>query len=390
MKDNSDGLVDAGLMQKTSALILPCLASLPIMVMPFIFGAVIDALSVDAASATFATSAEISMIALASLLVSLVLKYLPPRMTSLVGLIIASAGHLISISSISLETMFLARGLAGFGEGLCMGIGFATLAQIRGGTKLLAYTSGVVAALSLCSFQLVPVLQPSLGPVAVFWFMLAVTALCIPLAIWMPRNKLRQAQVSSGVGSVLSLRNLSLFMIAFLVSAGSNTLWLYFEQAGSSVGYELKEIGQLGSVILVPTLLVPFVVNFIFNRTKTLAPILIACLLSGVSAFYYAKFGSQVLFAAVVISMAFLYVFLLAYLRVFSAHVDHTGRTTAAVGGADSLGMVIGPLVAAFTLNLTNGFDQLSILGLLLNLLCIVPCAVFVFARAARAERSFS
>jgi len=390
MKENNDGLVEANFMQKTSALILPCLASLPIMVMPFIFGAVIDVLSVDPASATFATSAEISMIALASLLVSLVLKYLPPRLTSLVGLLIASAGHLISISSVSLDAMFFARGLAGFGEGLCMGIGFATLAQIRGGTKLLAYTSGVVAALSLCSFQLVPVLQPSLGAVAVFWFMLAVTVLCIPLVIWMPRNKLRQTQASTGLGSLLNVRSLALFIIAFLVSAGSNTLWLYFEQAGSSVGYSLKEIGQLGSVILVPTLLVPFVVNFIFNRTKTIAPILIACLLSGVSAFYYAKFGSQPLFAAVVISMAFLYVFLLTYIRVFSAHVDHTGRTTAAVGGADSLGMVIGPLAAAFTLNLNDGFTPLSSLGLLLNLMCIVPCAVFVLSRAARIQRGLS
>ncbi|MHC8304832.1 MFS transporter [Pseudomonas sp. PB3P13] len=390
MKENTENLFLARAMEKAAALILPCLASLPIMVMPFIFGAVIDALKVDAASATFATSAEISMIALASLFVSFVLKFLPPRLTALVGLIAASIGHFLSISSSSLELMFLARGLAGLGEGLCMGIGFATLAQIAGGTRLLAYSSGVVAALSLCSFQLVPVLQPFLGPVAVFWFMLAVTVLCIPLVLWMPKRKLRQMQVSNGGGSIFNVRSLSLFSIAFLASAGSNTLWLYFEQAGSSVGFDLKAIGQLGSVILVPTLLVPFAVNFIFNRTKTITPILVACLLSGISAFYYAKYGSQLLFAVVVISMAFLYVFLLAYVRVYSAHVDHTGRTTAAVGGADSLGMVIGPLVAAFTLNLTASFAPLSTLGLLLNLLCIVPCALFFFTRSTEFQRRVS
>lgn len=388
MNESNEMLVEAGLMQKASALILPCLASLPIMVMPFIFGAIIEALNVDSANATLATSAEISMIALASLFVSLALKSLPPRLTALVGLLITIAGHLISITSSNLELMFAARGLAGFGEGLCMGIGFASLAQIRGGTKLIAYTSGVVAALSLCSFQVVPILQPSLGPVAVFWFMLTVTALCLPLVIWMPKSRLCQTHEASGIKSVVSMRSVSLFLMAFLVSAGSNTLWLYFEQAGRSVGFDLKGIGQLGSVILVPTLLVPFVVNFIFKRTKAITPVFIACVLSGVSAFYYAKFGSQMLFAVVVISMAFLYVFLLAYIRVFSAHVDHTGRTTAAVGGADSLGMVIGPLVAAFTLNLADSFAPLSNLGLLLNLLCIVPCAVFVMTKTVIAKKT--
>ncbi|WP_139381101.1 MFS transporter [Pseudomonas ogarae] len=389
MNDNNDGLISSGCMQKIAALILPCLASLPIMVMPFIFGAVINILGVDSSSATFATSAEISMIALASLLVSLGLRFLSPRTTALIGLVVASLGHFISISSNSLELMFLARGLAGFGEGLCMGIGFATLAQIVGGTKLLAYSSGIVAALSLCSFQLVPILQPTLGQAAVFWFMLAVTSLCIPLVFWMPKNKLRQVQATNSLRAIFNARSLSLFFIAFLASAGSNTLWLYFEQAGGSVGLDLKSIGQLGSVILIPTLLVPFVVNFIFDRTKSILPIFIACVLSGVSAFYYAKFGSALLFSIVVISMAFLYVFLLAYIRVFSAHVDHTGRTTAAVGGADSLGMVIGPLIAALTLNLDGGFSPLSTLGLFMNLLCIIPCVFIVFARSTKAERSF-
>jgi predicted MFS family arabinose efflux permease len=388
MNEVDEKLYSANPLQKMAALILPSLASLPIMVMPFIFGGVIKSVGVDAASATFATSGEISMIALASLLVSVTLRFLSPRLTAFAGLMLAITGHILSIYSPSFEVMLLARGLAGFGEGLCMGIGFATLAQIAGGTKLLAYSSGIVSALSLLSFQLVPVMQPALGPVAIFWFMLTVALLCLPLTLWIPKSKIVQSQTSGSVGAILNTRSLSIFFIAFLASAGSNTLWLYFEQAGTSVGLTLKDVGLLGSIILAPTLLVPFVVNFIFSRTKSIIPILVGSIVSGVAAFYYAKYESQLLFAVVVISMAFLYVFLLSYIRVFSAHIDHTGRTTAAIGSADSLGMVIGPIFAALTLNLSSGFDQLSSLGLFMNLLCIVPCAVFVMSRSAAVVRS--
>lgn len=388
MNEINEKLYSPSSLQKMAALILPCLASLPIMIMPFIFGGVIKSVGVDAARATFATSAEISMIALGSLLVSITLRFLSPRVTAFAGLIFAFSGHLLSIYSPSFEVMFFARGLAGFGEGLCMGIGFATLAQIAGGTKLLAYTSGIVSALALCSFQLVPVMQPALGPVAVFWFMLTVTLFCLPLTLWIPKNKIIQSQSTSGFGAIFNTRSLSIFFIAFLASAGSNTLWLYFEQVGTSVGLTLKDVGQLGSLILLPTLLVPFVVNFIFSRTKSILPILVGCVLSGVAAFFYAKYQSQLLFAVVVISMAFLYVFLLGYLRVYSAHTDHTGRTTAAVGGADSLGMVFGPIIAALTLNLSGGFDELGSLGLFMNLLCIIPCILFVVTSTTSGARN--
>lgn len=41
MSEASDGLFEASLPQRLAALSVPCMASLPIMVMPFIFSAVI-------------------------------------------------------------------------------------------------------------------------------------------------------------------------------------------------------------------------------------------------------------------------------------------------------------------------------------------------------------
>lgn len=388
MNHNDDGLFQASLIQKLSALTIPCLASLPIMVMPFIFGAVIERLQLDVSSATFATSAEISMIALASLLVSLILRVLPPRLTAFIGIVLAATGQFLSIQSGSLETLLLARGIAGFGEGLCMGIGFATLAQIIGGTKLLAYASGVVAALALLSFVIIPELQPILGSATIFWFMFVVTVVCLPLTFWMPKAKLKQLASSGGLSALFNVRSLTLFVVAFLASSGSNTLWLYFEQVGHSVGMDLAAIGKLGSMSSIPTLLVPFVANFVFSKNKTVVPIGTACLLSGIASYFYVGSNSPLVFSVVVVVMSFLYIFLLAYIRMYSAHLDSSGRTTAAVGGADSLGMVVGPLIAAFTLNLTDSFAPLSLFGLTLQTMCVLPCLLFLFYKASRQMRS--
>jgi len=82
--------------------------------------------------------------------------------------------------------------------------------------------------------------------------------------------------------------------------------------------------------------------------------------------------------------MSFAYVFLLAYVRMFAAHIDPTGRTTAAVSGADSLGMVIGPLVAAVTLHVVDDFSPLSNFGLMAQGLCLIPCVIFILAKASK------
>lgn len=388
MSTEPDGLYQVGNLQKASALFIPSLATFPVMVMPFIFGAVIDQLAIDSSTATYATSAEIAMIAFASLLVSVTLKILPPKATAVVGVLMVVIGQLLSIHGDSLDSMLTARALTGFGEGLCLGIGFATLAQIKGGTNLIAYASGVSAAFGLLSFVIVPQLQPVLGTPAIFWFMVAVAGACLPLTLWMPNVKLKKLPITVDITALFNARSFSLFTVSFMASCGSNTLWLYFEQVGQSVGMTLEDIGHLGVISSIPTLLVPFVANFVFSKNKSVLPIGIVCLLSGVASYYYGDSSTSWMFSAVIFAMSFLYIFLLAYVRMFSAHMDATGRTTAAVGGADSLGLVIGPLVAAFTLNLTNSFEPLSFFGLAIQGACIIPCILFIAVSASKKSAS--
>ncbi|MCY1551787.1 hypothetical protein D9M68_881420 [compost metagenome] len=68
---------------------------------------------------------------------------------------------------------------------------------------------------------------------------------------------------------------------------------------------------------------------------------------------------------------------MLAYVRMLSAHLDQSGRTTAAIGAADTMGMVVGPLIATSTLNLEASWSALSNYGLTIQLICIATTLAF-------------
>lgn len=384
----SSGQYEAGAMQKLAALMIPCLASLSIFAMPFIFSAMIEAHELDMKRATFATSAEISLIALGSIAVSFALKLLSPNKTCVFSILMICVGQLATIYIDSYSELLFSRALVGLGEGLCMGVGFSCLAQMNGGAKLLAWCTGIVAALSLISFMLIPEFQPYLGAASVFWVMLAFAVVCLPLAPFIPDFKVSESVAKLDAAAFLNVRSISLFVIGVLASCGSNTLWLYFEQIGTSSGLSMAEVGRLGSLSSIPTLFVPLVANFVFARSKTIVPVISACVVSGLASYYYANPSSASMFSTVVVLMTFLYIFILAFVRMYSAHIDSSGRTTAAVGGADSVGMVVGPLLAAFLLNLDSSLLPLGVFGLVMQLLCLVPCVAILIAKFARPKGS--
>ena len=101
------------------------------------------------ATATIASTAEIACIAFASIFTSVVLGLMNRKTLYVFGVLLAIAGQIGTLTSPDFNTVVLFRGLAGLGEGLCIGLGFASLAQFNGGTKLLGYSSAISAAVTL-------------------------------------------------------------------------------------------------------------------------------------------------------------------------------------------------------------------------------------------------
>ncbi|PYB78866.1 arabinose ABC transporter permease [Pseudomonas sp. LB-090624] len=383
MSSNIDIHFAASPLQKASALFIPCFAYVAILGIPITFTGIIETFGIDPAQATIASTAEIACIAFASICMSFVLGLMNRKTLYVLGILMAFAGQVGTLVSGDFSQAVVYRGLAGLGEGLCIGLGFASLAQFKGGTKLLGYSSAISAGVTLSAFMLVPALHEVLGNKAVFWALAIGYAVLLPLAFALPNvAKIQHIELPKPSSSI-GLRSISLFALCLLSSIGANTLWLYFEQVGQQAGLDFAGVGMVGSVGMFCSMFVPFLANKAFAKFKNALPLVATCLLMAITSYLYVK-PHLYIYWSVGLSMTFLYVFLLAYARMYSSEIDSTGRTTAAASGADSLGMVIGPMVVAVTLQFENGYGQLGDFGVLMQLLCIVPAAV-ILAKKTRA-----
>jgi len=382
MSSTTDIHFPASRLQKASALLIPCFAYVAILGIPITFTGIIETFGIDPAQATIASTAEIACIAFASICMSFVLGLMNRKTLYVLGILMAIAGQVGTLASNDFSQVVLYRGLAGLGEGLCIGLGFASLAQFNGGTKLLGYSSAISAGVTLSAFLLVPALHEVLGTKAVFWALAVGYAVLLPLAFALPNvSKIQHIELPKPTSSI-SVRTISLFVLCLLSSIGANTLWLYFEQVGQQAGLDFAGVGLVGSVGMFCSIFVPLFANKAFAKFKNAIPLLAACLLMAVTSYLYVK-PNLYIYWTVGLSMTFLYVFLLAYARMYSSEIDSTGRTTAAASGADSLGMVIGPMVVAVTLQFDNGYGELGDFGVLMQLLCIIPAA-FILAKKTK------
>jgi predicted MFS family arabinose efflux permease len=378
--ENSEKYV-ATRVQRMAGLFLPCYAYFTIMGIPLIFNAIITRLGVDSGTATIATTAEVGCISAATLLVSLMLNSLKPRLTMVLAVSLILIGELASVLIDDFAVLVAARAMAGIGKGLCIGLGLASLARMRGGMRLLSHVGGLTAIITWLGFLIVPAMEERLGAAAVFLFNIVLGVVGFAMAFSMP-NRCMDRPVTSTLKAPLSInpKSLSVFSLCLLSSIGASACWLYLQQVGENNGLTATGVGLVGSVATLASVCAPFIATVVFARVKSVWPMLLACLSLGLCSHEYVN--TTILgFWMVVIVMSILYLFLMAYARMYSAHVDSSGRSTAAVGAADALGLLIGPVLVATLINLDHGYVPLGNLGSALQFLCVFPVLLMLLAK---------
>jgi predicted MFS family arabinose efflux permease len=368
--------------QRVAGLILPCYAYFSIMGIPLIFNAIITRFGVDSPTATIATTAEIGCISIATLFVSLILGRLKPRQTMVLAVFLVLIGEAVTLATDHYGLVVVARALAGIGKGLCIGLGLASLAQMKGGMKFLSYVGGLTAVITWLGFLVVPAMEEHIGSSAVFLFNIGMGIIAIPLAFAMPKMKVAKLMSTNFTSrTLLQPRSLAVFTLCLFSSIGASSCWLYLQQVGESNGLTPAGVGLVGSVATLLSVVAPFIATYIFARLKSVWPMLLTCAGLGVCSQEYVH-TSVLGFWIIVIVMSVLYLFLMAYARMYSAYVDRSGRSTAAVGAADALGLLIGPVFAATFISLEHGYMPLGNMGSVLQFMSIIPVVIlFVCTR---------
>ncbi|MFC7047958.1 MFS transporter [Emcibacter nanhaiensis] len=335
----------------------------PLYVIPFVIGALIDGRGLDEVQAGFVASVEVTTIALSSLLMS--------RFVSMIGstsraiyitIVVIILGNLISAVAESYSLLLVSRLLVGFGEGIALATGTATVTHVKKPDRLYALVQvgrGLIGAISIPIIAYAIGHSASAGP---FLFLALLPLLALPVAHWLPTEREKDAsasEINALFHSKIAQMVVLLMAAMFMVTLGESFWYSFIERKGTSIGMDLDSVAMILSATIFLGILGAGIPAFLGNRYGRILPLLVLIVLTTIS-------GGVSLMATTAVPYvlgAFCFVIFFAAITPFAIGLStvfgRTGAVSAAIGSMIVGGHAIGPTIAGFTLK-AGGFPALS------------------------------
>lgn len=331
-------------------ILIASLAQADLAISPFVMSAIISRYHVAENVGVLVMSLQLGAFALAAFGCSAGLDQLRLDHMGRLAAALVLLSQVMSILAPNLPVMMVARTCVGAGEGLGAGLAYTYLSQQKEFARLLfvqglgASVGGIVIALT------VPVAITIVGAWGVYApAVAAATLFLVPAAMVLPSIRLAQSHrppttPKANGGSFLNAALAVLF--ATMISSGSNLLWLYSARLGLHDGLNLLQISMVNSSCALICLICPGLALFTVKRFREFWPLLGLCVGMSTFGWIFATTHSPLIFILSSYGNNISFVWAAVLIRMTAAASDRSGRSTAAVGGGDSAGWVVGPLVA--------------------------------------------
>ncbi len=345
----------------TLAVVLGSVGELGIFVAPFLLGVLVDWLSVEPGEASLIISFQFICIAVGSFLSALFLHRTNLKLLGLIAVLLMLGGNVLTMASDSIVQVVAFRGVTGLGEGGCIGIAFGMASQAANADRVYSTMMFVEVGLAIVFLFFLPGIIDAVGYQGPFLVMACAAACLMPLALLVPRKVVRGHAAPAHAPSVL-FKPQSLFLLTGLViiTAGTETLWVYFERIGQSIGLSLKQLAHYGTMSISISLLGPVIAFFLGASLGRTLPILMALIMYGIGALVITHTATEVYFVGAVIVESVLISFLLPFARGTMAEIDRTGAVAAASGSAFFLGSTLGPGLSGVILLLGGSYQEVG------------------------------
>ena len=355
--------------------------------MPVIMGAFVERLGYSESQIGWFSAIEFGAIGLASLAASTLISRFSRRSIIMFGLSATVIGCCLSLFFVENFSLILwARLLAGFGGGLCYAVGLAILAGSRNTARtfsILMFAQGVVSSLELLAL---PLLISQWGLDSVFVLVIILVILAMGLVRWVPGYVGEQGDQLSGSsrkrGSVLAAACCLLSVFLFCVMVGM--IWTFIERVGVSLGQSPEFVGTFLSMANLLNLLGCFVAYWIARRLGISLPLLVSLgLMTGAM---FLMGGKLSLNSYLVGTSVFFLCWALTDIYQTSAvsNLDHSGRITALIPAAQSIGITAGPALSALFFGVQADYSLLlAFCGLCMVATMVVYSVVHFFYREA-------
>ncbi|MDA5194436.1 MFS transporter [Govanella unica] len=356
------------------------------LVQPGLVGGLVDHRGLTPGEAGFVASADMFGMAVASFVISLIITRISWRTLLWPSAMAIMLGNALCFYLTDPTALFAVRLIAGAGYGGFVSLSFATMGRSATPEK----TFGVYITLCLVYGALGLYLMPAMlawnGIEAVLWFFILFPLVALPFLRFFPHGG--EAEGASAahkgyrVGAMIWGAALAAIFAYFLAQGA---VWAYLDRIGVAGGLRVADVGSALALCSIAGIFGATAATVQKGRFGRLWPLLCGISLSvGSLAFLVGRqdYLPYVL-ACSVFNFAWNYIH--PFLLSIMADLDDTGRFMIWTAGLQTLGLAVGPMIAALFITPTN-FEMVNLFAgtLFVVSLLLMLRAAYATGREAR------
>ena len=345
------------------AVIAPCVFILQ----PGYVQGLVEYLSFSEEQAGYIASAEMFGIAFTTLLLIFMEARVDWRKLTVLCLVVAAAGNLLSLSLADFESLAAVRFLTGMGSGGLMSLTFAMMGLTDKSDRNFGYIITWVLIYGALGILVMPTAFAAIGMDGVLLFFALFNVSGLFFARYLPRSGVQHLDLSapqSAGGYSWRLKGLSLFAI-LVYNTSIGIVWAYLFLLGLEAGIAEQTVANVLTVSQFLGIAGAFVAVVLQLRIGRIIPLQVSIV--GTAIGIYLLVGKIALFhfALGVCLFNFLWNVSMPYLLATLASFDRRGKVVIYGICMQTAGYAIGPFIAATILG-RSGYDQVYIVATLL------------------------
>ena len=307
--------------------------------------------------------ADLGGLSLGAVVTAMLIGKVNRRILVLIGLSLAVVANGLCISVVDYDQVLWLRLLSGIGSGIYTAVAVSSLGASSKPAR--AYNA------MLFAFAFSQALEmhflPLLSMAGIYTTFIVCFLLTIPFISWIPAHaptEVAEAVAADSLAAESVPKFVPWLCLAAMVITYINigAYWTYIELAAASDQADPEWVGQVLTWSSFCSLIGCLFATILSSRYGLLRPLLVTLVTMAVIVGMLANGITDKNILISVLSFNFLWIFIDVYQMSTIANVDKTGRFAALMPGAQGLGQIIGPNLAASILGLNLGYSGVFIM----------------------------
>ncbi|MCH9693525.1 MAG: MFS transporter [Gammaproteobacteria bacterium] len=314
--------------------------------------------------------ADLGGLSLGAVLTAIVIARVNRRYLILASLVLAIGANALCLTVVAYEQVLWLRLVAGVGSGIYTAVAVATL----GATSRPARAFNMMLFAFAFSQALELHILPQLSMNGIYWVFIGCYAVSVPFLGWLPARPVDKSldievdvqEVDGGhhsehmhVPAYVPWLVLGAILATYI---NIGAYWTYIELATVNTAASPEWVGKVLVWTSFCSIIGCLFATLISNRFGLARPLLVTLVFQAIIVAMLAGGINNTNILISVFSFNFLWIFIDVYQMSTIANVDHSGRFAALMPGAQGLGQIIGPNIAASILAAGLGYSGVFIM----------------------------